>query len=117
MSPIASILCRVSGELRKVVGRLDKVQGAVGELVRDGASPRTAQLRDLQDLDRATQEIAAIAAFLETLSSDLPSEWLADPKGASLAVDLQELAAILGRHEAGEPAPRAVPEHEYELFD
>lgn len=117
MAPIATILCRVSDELRKVAERLDKVQGAVGELAFGAASPRTAHFHDLQDLDRATQEIAAIATFVEMLSSDLPDEWLADPKGASLAVDLHELAAILGRHEAGEPPARAAAEHECEMFD
>jgi hypothetical protein len=118
LSPIATILRSVTDELRKVAERLDTVQGAVGELVFDSTSPRAAHLRDLQNLDRATQEIAAIAAFLETLSGDLPGHWVADPKGASLAVDLQELATVLGRHEAdARPARAPVVEHEYEIFD
>lgn len=117
MSPIATTLCRVTEELRKVAGRLDNVQHAVGRLVFDSASARSEHLHDLQDLDRATQEIAAIAAFLEKLSSDLPQEWLADPKGASLSIDLHELAAILGHHDSGEAAPVPAGEHEYEIFD
>jgi hypothetical protein len=117
LSPIATILSRVTEELRKVAGRLDAVQGAVSLLVLDSVSPRSSHFRDLQDLDRATQEIAAIAAFLEKLGSDLPSDWLADPKGASLSVDLHELAAILGHHEPGEAPAREVVEHEYEIFD
>ncbi len=117
MSPIATTLCRVTEELRKVAGRLEKVQGAVGRLVFDAASPRSAHFHDLQDLDRATQEIAGIAAFLERLASDVPAEWLADSKGASLSIDLHDLAAILGHHEPSEAASREAAPHEYEIFD
>lgn len=120
MSPIATILSRVSDELRKVAGRLDKVQGVVSLVVFEASPQRAARsktLHDLQDLDRATQEIAAIAAFLDKLGSDLPGDWLADPKGASLAIDLHELAAILGHHEAGEAPARESAEHEYEIFE
>jgi hypothetical protein len=117
LSPIATTLCRVTEELRKVAGRLEKVQGAVGRLVFDSASPRSAHFHDLQDLDRATQEIAGIAAFLERLASDVPAEWLADSKGASLSIDLHDLAAILGHHEPSEAASREAAPHEYEIFD
>jgi len=117
LSPIATTLCRVTEELRKVAGRLEKVQGAVGLLVFESASPRSAHFHDLQDLDRATQEIAGIAAFLERLASDVPAEWVADSKGASLSIDLHELASSLGHHDAGEAGPREAAPHEYEIFD
>ncbi|HYA72828.1 MAG TPA: hypothetical protein VEF36_06690 [Roseiarcus sp.] len=117
MSPIATTLCRVTEELRKVAGRLENVQTAVGRLVFDSASPRSAHFHDLQDLDRATQEIVGIARFLERLASDVPVEWLADSKGASLSIDLHELASSLGHHDAGEADPREAAPHEYEIFD
>ena len=116
MSPIAMTLGRVTEELRKVAVRLDKVQDAVSDLVLT-ASPRAARLHDLQDIDRATQEISAIAAFLEKLSSDLPNEWLADPKGASRIVDLHELAVVLGHLETGEPVAGHGASQECEMFD
>jgi hypothetical protein len=116
LSPIATILLQVTEELRKVTERLEGVQGAVGELAIGGSSPRSAQFHQLQDLDRATQEVAAIAAFLEALSVDCPVEWRADPKDASQVVTLHELAVALG-HQANErPAPEAA-EHQYEIFD
>jgi len=118
LSPIATTLGRVTNELRKVAARLEKVQHAVGRLVFDSASPRSAHFRDLQDIDRATQEITGIAAFLERLASDVPSHWMADSKGASLAIALHELASSLGRHEACETeAKEPVVIHEYEIFD
>lgn len=117
MSPIATTLCRVTEELRKVAGRLEKVQGAVGRLVFNSASPRSAHFHDLQDLDRATQEIAGIAGFLERLANDVPAEWLANSKGASLSIDLHELASSLAHHEAREAEPKEPVPHEYEIFD
>jgi hypothetical protein len=111
LSPIATTLGRVTNELRKVAARLEKVQHAVGRLVFDSASPRSAHFRDLQ-------EITGIAAFLERLASDVPSHWMADSKGASLAIALHELASSLGRHEACETeAKEPVVIHEYEIFD
>ena len=98
-SPIGETLRRVTNELRKVTRRLETVDDAVGRLVFESAS-RSAQFRDLQDLDRAKQEVAGIAGFLERLAHDMPSEWVADSNTASLMIDLHELANSLARHDA-----------------
>ncbi len=117
MSPMATTLDRVTEELRKVARRLENVQTAVGRLVCDSASPRSAHFHDLQDLDRATQEIMGIAVFLEKLASGVPAEWLADSKGASQSIDLHELAASLGDHERDEGDARESAPHDCEMFD
>jgi hypothetical protein len=97
-SPIGETLRRVTNELRKVTRRLETVDDAVGRLVFESAS-RSAQFRDLQDLDRAKQEVAGIAGFLERLAHDMPSEWVADSNTASLMIDLHELATSLAKNE------------------
>ena len=102
MSPIATTLRRVTDELRKVAGRLEKVDVALGLLVYETATSCSPHFHDLQDLDRANQEIVGIAAFLEKLASAVPTEWLADSRKASLSIDLHDLARSLGRHEASE---------------
>ena len=104
LSPIGATLRRVTEELRKVTQRLGRVDDAVGRLVFESASPNGAYFRDLQDLDRAQQEIAGIARFLERLASDMPGDWLADSSSASLLIDLHELASSLARHEANDEA-------------
>jgi hypothetical protein len=100
LSPIGETLRRVTDELRKVTRRLERVDNAVGRLVFDAASTRGAHFHDLQDLDRAKQEVAGIADFLERLARDMPAEWVADSNNASLLIDLHELAASLARREA-----------------
>jgi hypothetical protein len=97
-SPIGETLRRVTNELRKVTRRLETVDDAVGRLVFESAS-RSAQFRDLQDLDRAKQEVAGIAGFLERLAHDMPSEWVANSNTASLMIDLHELATSLAKNE------------------
>ena len=81
MSPIATILRRVTDELRKVAAKTGERQEAVGGWSFErGFAASALNSVDLQDLDRATQEVAAIAAFLEALSTTCPAEWVADPK-------------------------------------
>ena len=118
LSPIATTLLRVTEELRRVSGRLEKVDVAVGRLVFEAASPTSEHFHDLQDIDRANQEIAGIAAFLEKLAGAVPPEWLADSKRASVSLALHELASKLGRHEMGESgSPEAAArESDCELF-
>ena len=103
LSPIGETLRRVTDELRKVTRRLERVENAVGRLVFEAASPKGTHFHDLQDLDRAKQEVAGIAGFLERLAHDMPAEWVADSKTASLLIDLQELAASLAHREAHDP--------------
>lgn len=118
LSPIATTLLRVTEELRRVSGRLEKVDVAVGRLLFEAASPASEHFQDLQGIDRANQEIAGIAAFLEKLASAVPPEWLADSKRASLTIALHELASKLGHHEMGDPVSpeAAADESDCELF-
>jgi hypothetical protein len=114
---MATTLLRVTEELRKVSGRLGKVDVAVGRLVFEAASPTSVHFRDLQDIDRANQEVAGIAEFLEKLARAVPPEWLADPKRASSSIDLHELASNLAQIEAKEADSHAADGHDCELFD
>jgi len=116
LSPIGETLRRVTDELRKVTARLERVDDAVGRLVFDSASRNGAHLRDLQDLDRAKQEVAGIAGFLERLAHDMPAEWVADSKTASLLIDLQELASSLAKHEASDSDNGPGGESDCEMF-
>jgi hypothetical protein len=106
----------VTDELRKVTQRLERVDDAVGRLVFEAASPRSGHFKDLQDLDRARQEVAGIAHFLERLASDMPAEWVADSKNASLLIDLQELATSLARRDAGDADPGRTGASDCDMF-
>ena len=116
LSPIGETLRRVTDELRKVTRRLEKVDDAVGRLVFESAANKGAQFRDLQDLDRARQEVSGIAGLLERLAHDMPSEWVADSTTATLLIDLHELAASLAQRDASEGEGSAGGGDECEMF-
>ncbi|THD43930.1 MAG: hypothetical protein E7774_11680 [Bradyrhizobium sp.] len=116
LSPISETLQRVTGELRKVTQRLEKVDDAVGKMVFESAGGGGRTFHDLQDLDRAKQEVAGIARFLERLAHDMPAEWVADSRTASLMIDLQELATSLARSEARENACARTDGDDCEMF-
>ena len=117
LSPIGETLRRVTDELRKVTRRLEKVDDAVGRLVFDVRfANKGAQFHDLQDLDRAKQEVAGIAGFLERLAHDMPAEWVADSNTATLMIDLHELATSLAHRDASEGDGSAVGGDDCEMF-
>ena len=116
LSPIGETLRRVTDELRKVTRRLERVDNAVGRLVFDAASPKGPHFHDLQDLDRAKQEVAGIAGFLERLAHDMPAEWVADTNTASLLIDLHELAASLAKRDVDDPEAGPEEASDCEMF-
>jgi hypothetical protein len=116
LSPIGETLRRVTDELRKVTRRLEKVDNAVGRLVFDSATPRGPHFHDLQDLDRAKQEVAGIAGFLERLARDMPAEWVADSNTATLLIDLHELATSLAHSNAHESDVESDDASDCEMF-
>ncbi len=71
---IATVLARVTGELRRVEARLSTVEHAIGDVVSDAQSSLSQRFHDLQELDRARQEVAGLAEFLDNLAADVPSE-------------------------------------------
>ena len=101
---IATVLARVTGELRRVEARLSTVERAIGDVVLDARSSLSQRFHDLQELDRARQEVAGLAEFLDNLGADVPSEWLVDACSASLSITLEALSFALGRGEIVEAA-------------
>jgi len=50
---IATVLARVTGELRRIETRLPKLEHAIGDVVLDAQSSLSRRFHDLQELDRA----------------------------------------------------------------
>jgi hypothetical protein len=101
---IATALARVTGELRRIEARLSTVEHAIGDAVLGAQSSLSRRFHDFQDLDRARQEVAGLAEFLDNLAGDVPSEWQVDACAASLSIALEALAFALGRGHTVEAA-------------
>ena len=109
---IATVLARVTGELRRIEARLSTVEHAIGDVVLGAQSSLSQCFHDLQELDRARQEVAGVAEFLDNLAADVPSEWLVDAGGASLSIALEALSFALGHGDTVETALG-----EFEVFE
>lgn len=108
----STLLLRTTRELRRIEAKLVKLEHVIGEVVRNAQSPRSSHFRELQEFDRVRQEIAGISAFLGALAHRVPADWTADAQSASRTVELEALAAALGRGE-----PYEVEAGAYEAFD
>jgi hypothetical protein len=101
---IATVLARVTGELRRIEARSSNVEHAIGDVVLDAQSSLSQRFHDLQELDRARQEVAGLAEFFDNLATGVPSTWLVDAGGASLSIALEALSFALGHGDTVEMA-------------
>jgi len=114
--PIADLLRRMAHELRHLTPVVDNLQVLVGRLVLASAIPDGAAAHQLQHFDSLGQTLAAIADFAEALGGDAPAEWLLDPRSASRAVRLSDLAERLVSHLESPVASEAAVAGEFEFF-
>jgi hypothetical protein len=92
---MTDVLSALAGELAIAQSKCARLDGALGELL--GAAPsehRTAVMREMHVVDLLSQQIGAVAAFVERLS-------IAAPQGASV-----EIGEALGAVTLGEVAQR-----------
>ncbi len=108
---LSTLLSRMTRELRRVEGRLTNLECAIGDILLEVRSPRLPSFHELQEIDRARQEVAGITEFLDILGLAVSPEWLVDATLASRSLALEALAAALARDEAS-----AAELGEYEHF-
>jgi hypothetical protein len=109
--PLATILARVTAELRRVEARLSKLEHAIGDIILE-APLRSARFHELQEIDHARQEVGGIAEFLDNMALETSPEWMLDSLAVSRSLKLDMLAGALGEGDA-KPAQF----NEYEAFD
>lgn len=100
---VSTLLARMTRELRRVERRLTTLEHAIGDIVLEAPSTRSIRFHELQEIDRARQEVADIAAFLDHVGLAAAPEWKVDPRLASRSLGLATLAAALTCDEQGEP--------------
>jgi hypothetical protein len=97
---LGTLLSRMTRELRRVENRLTNIENAISDILLDAPSPRSPRFHELQEIDRARQEIAGIADFLGHLADSTSPECMVDPRLASRSLGLADLAAALVHGEA-----------------
>ena len=109
MVSLSTLLSRMTRELRRVEARLSNLDNAICDIVHDVQRGRSPRFHELQEIDRARQEVSGIAEFLERLSVASSAECAVDARMASRSLGLADLAAALVH---GQPVPAEFGESE-----
>ena len=99
------VLSRMTDALRRVATRLTDLEHAIGDIMLEAPSPRSRRFHALQEVDRARQEVADLAAFLDNIRTAASPEWRVDARRASRSLGLASLAAALACAEPAEALP------------
>lgn len=84
-------LGHLAGDLQVGLSPLERSPGPAGTIDLCGAA-----MGSLHSLDLLTQELHALAMFLEVLAPSLPAHWTGNAAGAAETVTLSDLARRLG---------------------
>jgi hypothetical protein len=97
---LTTLLSRMTRELRRVEERLTNLEHAIGDIVLEAQSLRSPRFHELQELDRARQEVSGIAEFVDNVAVAASQEWMIDTAPLGRSLGLEALAAALRRDEA-----------------
>ena len=107
---MTDVLSALAGELAIAQSKCARLDGALGQLLDTAASDqRGAVMRELHVVDLLNQQIGAVAAFVERLSSVAPQGAAIEVGEAIGAITLGEVAQRIGENVgwAAVPAPAA----------
>jgi uncharacterized protein with von Willebrand factor type A (vWA) domain len=105
------VLNRTSDELRKMQEGIIRLQDAVGAMMQAGVHLHEADMNDLQYLDHLSQEIAAVADFLGSISSHITDNIMVDTHKTTSSVTLARMVTRLRGIEV------AIMEHQMHVQD
>jgi hypothetical protein len=102
---LSGALARAAEALRLTATRLSRVETAIGEVMLQAGKPSLSHFADLQELDLSTQEVAALAEFIDRLAQTMPRDMTADLASAARPLTLHDLARFLSRGASATPVP------------
>ncbi|MDT7952407.1 MAG: hypothetical protein RQ966_12965 [Acetobacteraceae bacterium] len=109
-TPLPDALDAVANELKILASMSADIQGMVGRLINDPATPLSQISERFQQLDLMTQQVSELAVFLDHLGRGAPADCYLDTAEAAKTVRLTDLADRLsgcsspsGKAPAGDP--------------
>ena len=103
---MATLLTRISLELRLLGTSIGGVELAVQHLAARAAKADAGAIRDLQGIDLIGQSVQNLAEFMACLAREVPTDWSIDIEPALHSISLQAIANRLVKS-ANAPAPEA----------
>lgn len=104
--PLGDVLETLSREMAALAHEHQRLQSVVGDALNPSKDAIPSRLYELQQLDHATQKMAAAAMFLEKLAGEVPHDILVDAVRAASVLTLREFArALSGGAEEADAEP------------
>ena len=110
---LAGALARAAEAMRLTAVRLSRVENAVGQVLLQSGAASESHFAELQELDLSTQELAALAEFIDQLARRTPRAVAVDLASAARPLLLADLAAFLTGRAATASRPR---EEDFDIF-
>jgi hypothetical protein len=114
---MTDVLSALAGELALARSQCARLDGALGELLHAAsAEQRGAVMREMHVVDLLSQQIGAVAAFVERLSDGVPHGSLVEVGPALGTITLGEVAQRIGQGVGYAGAPAAEAEEDVDFF-
>ena len=114
---MTDVLSALAGELALARRQCARLDGALGQLLHAApAEQRGAVMREMHVVDLLTQQIGAVAAFVERLSDGVPPGALVEVGPALGTITLGEVAQRIGRGVGCAAAPPAAADEDVDFF-
>lgn len=116
-APMTDVLSAVAGELGLAQSTCARLDGALGRLLSAApADQRGAVMQELHAVDLLSQQIAAIAGFVEHVSGGVGEGLVVDVGHALGAITLGEVAARIGSLVGGDALAPAAEADDIDFF-
>ena len=114
---MTDVLSAFAGELALARSQCARLDGALGELLHAAsAEQRGAVMRELHVVDLLSQQIGAVAAFVERLSDGVPHGSVVEVGAALGTITLGEVAQRIGQGVGYAGAPTEEVEEDVDFF-
>lgn len=114
---LPQVLMRLVSELHDVAYLIERIEPQILELGGDALLQQPDTMKVLQGIDLAVQKTRGLAEFVDTITADIPTDWMVDVTTALSLVKLAEMQKSLAnglRHGHSQPLSKAAGD--FDLF-
>lgn len=114
---LPDILMRVVSELHDVAYLIERIEPQLLEIGGDNLLKSPESMKVMQGIDLAVQKARGIAEFIDTITSEISSDWMVDVATALSLVKLTEMQRALSgggmRHGHSQPLNKAAGDFDF----
>ncbi len=114
---LPEVLMRIVSELHDVAYLIERIEPQIASSEHPGVMAENDRMKVLQGIDLAVQKTRGLAEFIDTITADIPEEWLVDTSIAISLVKLADMKKALAsgsqRHGHSQPISKASGDFEF----